>query len=66
MDVTHRDALAVHRRNQNIGRGLDDIVVRVGDTLLIEGAAADISRLAEEMDLVDVSQPSDRALRTSC
>ena len=57
--------LAVHRRNQNIGRGLDDIVVRVGDTLLIEGAAADISRLAEEMDLVDVSQPSDRALRRS-
>jgi len=39
--------------------------VRVGDTLLIEGAAADISRLAEEMDLVDVSQPSDRALRRS-
>jgi di/tricarboxylate transporter len=33
--------------------------------LLIEGAAADISRLAEEMDLVDISQPSDRALRRS-
>jgi uncharacterized protein with PhoU and TrkA domain len=34
--------LAVHRRNQNIGRQLDDLVVRVGDTLLLEGAPADI------------------------
>ena len=29
--------LAVHRRNQNIGRQLDDLVVRVGDTLLERG-----------------------------
>jgi di/tricarboxylate transporter len=28
--------LAVHRRNQNIGRQLDDLVVRVGDTLLLK------------------------------
>ena len=27
--------LAVHRRNQNIGRQLDDVIVRVGDTLLL-------------------------------
>ncbi len=55
--------LAVHRRNQNIGRQLDELVVRVGDTLLIEGAPDDIQRLAEDMDLVDVSQPSARAYR---
>jgi di/tricarboxylate transporter len=55
--------LAVHRRNQNIGRQLDDLVVRVGDTLLLEGAPADIQRLAQEMDMVDVSQPSARAFR---
>ena len=55
--------LAVHRRNQNIGRQLDDLVVRVGDTLLLEGAPADIQRLAAEMDMVDVSQPSARAYR---
>jgi hypothetical protein len=30
--------LAVHRKSQNIGRQLDDLVVRVGDTLLLEGA----------------------------
>ena len=57
--------LAVHRRNQNIGRQLDDLVVRVGDTLLLEGAPEDIQRLATEMNLVDVSKPSARAYRRS-
>jgi di/tricarboxylate transporter len=42
--------LAVHRKNQNIGRQLDDLVVQVGDTLLLEGAAADIQRLARHGD----------------
>ncbi|QFT64060.1 SLC13 family permease [Roseivivax sp. THAF30] len=55
--------LAVHRRNQNIGRQLDDLVVRVGDTLLLEGTPEDIKRLADEMALVDVAQPSARAFR---
>ncbi|MEL6961073.1 MAG: SLC13 family permease, partial [Pseudomonadota bacterium] len=55
--------LAVHRRNQNIGRQLDDLVVRVGDTLLLEGSPEDIQRLAFDMELVDVSHPSARAYR---
>ncbi|MFD1507928.1 SLC13 family permease [Lacimonas salitolerans] len=55
--------LAVHRRNQNIGRQLDELVVRVGDTLLLEGAPEDIKRLSQEMDLVDVTKPSARAFR---
>jgi len=49
--------LAAHRRNQNIGRKLDDLVVVVGDTLLLEGSAEDIGRLAADMDLLDVSKP---------
>ncbi|WVX47865.1 hypothetical protein ROLI_009380 [Roseobacter fucihabitans] len=57
--------LAVHRRNQNIGRQLDELVVKVGDTLLLEGAPEDIQRLAADMDMVDVSQPSARAFRRS-
>ena len=57
--------LAVHRRNQNIGRQLDDLVVKIGDTLLLEGAPEDIARLANDMDLVDVSHPSGRAFRRS-
>ena len=55
--------LAAHRRNQNIGSQLSDLVVRVGDTLLLEGAPEDIQRLAADMDLVDVAQPSGRAYR---
>ena len=55
--------LAVHRRAQNIGRQLDDLVVRVGDTLLLEGAPGDIRRLATDMNLLDVGQPTERAYR---
>lgn len=55
--------LAVHRKNENIGRQLDDLVIRVGDTLLLEGAAEDISRLASDTGLVNVSEPTARAFR---
>ncbi len=55
--------LAVHRRNQNIGHKIQDLVVRVGDTLLLEGAQEDIQRLAADMEMVDVSKPSERAYR---
>ena len=55
--------LAVHRQNENIGRQLDDVVIRVGDTLLLEGAAEDIARLASDAGLVNVSTPSERAYR---
>lgn len=55
--------LAVHRRDRNIGRQLDDLVVKVGDTLLLEGSPADIQRLAADMNLADVSKPSARAYR---
>ncbi len=55
--------LAVHRRNQNIGRQLDEVVVRVGDTLLLEGAGEDIQRLAQDMELLDISRPTDQGYR---
>ena len=55
--------LAVHRRNQNVGRQLDDLVVVVGDTLLLEGAPEDIARLAADMDLVDITKPTAKAFR---
>ncbi|MEO1363359.1 MAG: SLC13 family permease, partial [Pseudomonadota bacterium] len=55
--------LAVHRRNQNIGRQLDDLVVKVGDTLLLEGAPEDIQRLAADMEMVDVAKPTQRGFR---
>lgn len=55
--------LAVHRRNQNIGRQLDDVIVRVGDTLLLEGAPEDIRRLAADVDLVNIAEPTERPYR---
>lgn len=57
--------LAVHRRNQNAGNKIQDLVVRVGDTLLLEGAPADIQRLANDMDMGDVSKPTERAYHRS-
>ena len=57
--------LAVHRRNQNIGRQLDDLIVQVGDTLLLEGAAEDIARLATDVDLVNINKPTARPFRRS-
>ena len=56
-------ALAVHRRNQNLVSKMDDLIVQVGDTLLLEGAPADIQRLADEMNLLDVAKPKERAYR---
>lgn len=55
--------LAAHRRSQNIGRQLDELVVQVGDTLLLEGRIEDIKRLSDDMDMVDVSHPKTRAYR---
>ena len=55
--------LAVHRRSQNIGRKLDEVVVRVGDTLLLEGAPDDIRRLAADMDLMDLSETTDKPFK---
>jgi di/tricarboxylate transporter len=57
--------LAVHRKNQNIGVQLDDLIVRVGDTLLLEGSPADIQRLASDMDMVQVTEPVEREYRRS-
>jgi len=55
--------LAAHRHNQNIGRQLDDLVVRIGDTLLLEGSVEDIQRLAADMNLLDVNRPRVVAFR---
>lgn len=58
--------LAVHRRNENItgmGRQMDEVVVRVGDTLLLEGAPEDIQRLASDVELVDLAHPVERPYR---
>ena len=57
--------LAAHRRDQNIGHQLDQLVVQVGDTLLLEGSPEDINRLSNDMNMVDVTKPTDREFRRS-
>ena len=57
--------VAAHRRNQNLGQRLEALIVKIGDTLLLEGNPADIQRLAVEIVLVDVFHPSERAFRRS-
>ena len=54
--------LAAHRRNQNI-TSLDELEVQIGDTLLLEGTVADIQRFATDMELVDISHPTQKAYR---
>ena len=57
--------LALHRRDQNIKGALDHVVIKIGDTLLLEGAADDIARLAADMDVLEVNAPFERAFRRS-
>jgi di/tricarboxylate transporter len=55
--------LAVHRRDERVGMKLEDVVIRVGDTLMLEGDPEDIQRLAEDVDLVDLTRPRGRPYR---
>ena len=56
-------ALAIHRRNRNLSKQLDNVVVKVGDTILIEGAIEDIQKMAMEIDLVILGESNVRAYR---
>ena len=55
--------LAVHRRAHRVAQQLDDVIVRVGDTLLLEGDPEDIRRLAKDVNLIDMADPSGRSYR---
>lgn len=55
--------LAVHRRDRNLDAQFDSMTLRVGDTLLLEGAPADIARLAADAGAVNVNEPTARAFR---
>jgi len=55
--------LALHRREGRVGTVLDEVRLRVGDTLLLEGEAGDIARLAQDQGIVDLTRPSERPYR---
>lgn len=55
--------LAVRRRDQSIGTDFENLVVCVGDTLLLEGALEDIQRLGQDMNFSDITKPTERSYR---
>ena len=55
--------LAVHRHGPMPGPRLDEVVLRVGDTLMIEGDPDDIRRLSEDVEFVTLSQNTSRPYR---
>ena len=56
------DPLAVRRRFQSIGRQVEDLVSRFGNTFLLKGTKTDINFLAYNMGLIDFAQPSSKRL----
>lgn len=55
--------VALHRRSANVAERFEYTPLEVGDTLLIEGAPEDLMRLSEDNDLVNVSMPTERAVK---
>jgi di/tricarboxylate transporter len=55
--------LALHRKNRNLQQQLDEIPLRIGDTLLLEGTESELQRLAREQRLIDLSVPAARPYR---
>ncbi|WP_323775711.1 SLC13 family permease [Leisingera sp.] len=55
--------LALHRRGASVRERLENTALRAGDTLLVEGAPADIQRLVREQNLVPLGERQARAFR---
>ncbi len=59
--------LAVHRNDkhfsENLSQNYDELTLRFGDTLLLQGPTTGIKRLLDEGDIINLSQPTERATR---
>ena len=55
--------LAVHRNDTDIRKDFDRIVLRFGDTLLLEGNAEGVARLMDDGDLINLSEPQEQPVR---
>ena len=55
--------LGVHRRGGQVSSSLDDVRVRIGDTLLLEGQVEDIHRLADDQRLLELVRPAVKPFR---
>ncbi|MCT4373142.1 SLC13 family permease [Yangia mangrovi] len=57
--------MAVHRADRNISDRIDDLRLQFADTLLLEGPVEGMQRLMEDGGIVNLSAPSERAVRRS-
>jgi di/tricarboxylate transporter len=57
--------MALHRGGMNMADRFETTPLTVGDTLLVEGAPEDLTRFAEDNNLVNVAQPSEKGFRRS-
>lgn len=55
--------LAMHRQGETVGERLETTPLRVGDTLLVDGAPADIARLVDDQRLIDLRPNAAKAFR---
>ncbi|MEM7387650.1 MAG: SLC13 family permease, partial [Verrucomicrobiota bacterium] len=55
--------LAVHRKGVDLRKKMEDVRLRSGDTLIVEGRVDSINRLQEEMDFVSITEPPKREVR---
>jgi len=55
--------LAIHRRGEGLSGNFDDVRLRMGDTLLLEGSAESMKRLFDYKELVNLTHPTARPLR---
>ena len=55
--------LGVHRQEGRVSGSLENVRIRIGDTILLEGNPADIQRLADEQKLANLNMPTERPYR---
>lgn len=57
--------LAVHRNDEDIRKNLDSVILRFGDTILIEGTAKNITRLLDDGHMINLTAPEEKPVRKS-
>jgi di/tricarboxylate transporter len=55
--------LAIHRHGAGLSGNFDDVSLRMGDTLLLEGSAESMKLLFDYKELVNLTHPTGRPLR---
>ncbi len=55
--------LAVHRQDEGMRKDFEQVRLNLGDTLLLEGPPDGVRRLFDRQDLVNLTEPTERAFR---